>query len=95
MSFYQVDSGQLRGKKDELISLNRRFQSEKEKLCQVEAQLRSMWEGAANESFHTRFIKDSGQMDAFVRLVDRYLEVMESIAARYDNAEQRNLGRAM
>ncbi len=95
MSFYQIDSGQLRAKKEELISLNRRFLSEKENLCSKESILRSMWEGAANESFHAGFMKNAGQMDAFAQTIDRYLAVMESIAQRYDNAEQKNIGRAM
>ena len=95
MSFYQIDSRQLRAKKEELLSLNRRFSQEKESLCAKEAQLRSMWEGAANESFHAQFLRNAGQMDAFAETIDRYLVVMDSIAQRYDEAEQRNLGRAM
>ena len=95
MSFYQIDSRQLRTKKDDLLTLNRRFVQEKENLCSKEAQLRSMWEGAANESFHAQFMRNAGQMDAFAETIDRYLTVMDSIAQRYDDAEQRNLGRAM
>lgn len=95
MSFYQVDSRQLRGKKDELLNLCQRFMKEKENLCAVELSLRSMWEGAANERFHTQFMKNAGQMDAFYELVNRYVSVIERIAERYDRAEEKNLGRAM
>ncbi|MCR5301829.1 MAG: WXG100 family type VII secretion target [Lachnospiraceae bacterium] len=95
MSFYQVDSRQLRSKRDELIGLTQRFRSEKEALCSKEAQLSSMWEGEANESFHTRFIKDSGQMDSFIEVIQQYLNVIQQIADRYDMAEQANVGRAM
>ena len=94
MSFYQVDSRQLRAKKDELMSLAQRFRQAKETLCANEITLRSMWEGAANENFHTQFIKSAGQMDAFYEVVDKYINVIEYIANRYDQAEQKNLGRA-
>ena len=95
MSFYQIDSNQLRTKKEELMTLNRRFSVEKDNLCAKEAQLGSMWEGAANESFHAHFLRNAGQMDAFCETIDRYICVIESIADRYDTAEQKNLGRAM
>ena len=95
MSFYQVDNRQLRTKKDELASLIQRFMSEKEELISKESVLRSMWEGAANESFHTRFVRDSQMMEAFVELLTRYVSVMESIADRYDLAEEKNTGRAV
>ena len=93
MSFYQVDSRQLRSRKDDLISLMQRFKQEKETLCAKENALRSMWEGAANEGFHTQFMKNAGQMDAFIDVVNQYINVMENVAGRYDMAEQRNIGR--
>ena len=95
MSFYQVDSNQLRGKKDELSSLIQRFRQEKEALCAKELALRSMWEGAANDSFHAEFVRNAGQMDAFAEVISRYLGVIGYIADRYDMAEQRNAGRVM
>ena len=93
MSFYQVDSNRLRGKKDELIGLVGRFRQEKESLCAKENALRAMWEGEANDTFHAQFIKSAAQADAFAELVSRYAEVIESVAQRYDMAEQTNLGR--
>ena len=95
MSFYQINSAQLRSKKEELVSLCQRFIQEKENLCAVELSLGSMWEGAANEQFHSVFMKNAGQMDAFAQLVNRYAGVIERIADRYDIAEQKNLGRAL
>ena len=95
MSFYQIDSRQLRSKRDELIGLSQRFRQEKEMLCSKEAALTSMWEGAANESFHAQFMKNAGQMDAFIEVVGQYLNVIEQIADRYDMAEQTNVGRVI
>ena len=95
MSFYQVDSRQLRTKKDELMTLLQRFSSEKENLVSNETALRSMWEGAANDSFHAAFAKNAQMMDSFIELLKQYINVMESIADRYDMAEENNTGRAM
>ncbi len=95
MSFYQVDSRQLRSKKEELMGLSKNFVTEKEALCAGENALRSMWEGAANENFHNLFMKNAGQMDAFIEVVRQYAGVIEAVADRYDIAEQRNLGRIM
>ena len=94
MSFYQVDSRQLRTKKDELTCLAERFRQEKEVLCASELTLRTMWEGDANENFHSRFIRSAGQMDAFYEVVGQYMNVIDYIANRYDMAEQKNIGRA-
>ena len=95
MSFYQINSQQLRTKKEELAALLVRFMKEKENLCAVELSLGSMWEGAANENFHSQFMRNAGQMDSFSQLVNRYISVIETIADRYDMAEQKNMGRAM
>ncbi|MCR5672766.1 MAG: hypothetical protein K6F87_03505 [Lachnospiraceae bacterium] len=95
MSFYQVDSNRLRGKKDELAGLNQRFGQEKEVLCRRETLLRSMWEGEANENFHSLFIRNATQMDSFYELVNRYIEVIGNVAQRYDIAEQNNIGRSV
>ncbi len=95
MSFYQVDSSRLRAKKDELLNMIQRFRQEKEALCQKEVSLRTMWEGAANDSFHNAFEKNAGQMDAFIETILRYVNTIESIAQRYDMAEQKNMGRCV
>ncbi len=95
MSFYQVDSRVLRTKKEELLNMVSMFRKEKEELCQKEAALRSMWEGEANENFHNAFVRNAGQMEAFLGTIMRYVNVIETIADRYDAAEQRNIGRAM
>ena len=95
MSFYQVDSNQLRTKKDELSSLIQRFIQEKESLCGNEVALRGMWEGEANDAFHAEFMRSAGRMDTFVRVIDQYVNVIESVAGRYDLAEQNNMGRVM
>lgn len=93
MSFYQIDSGSLRTKREELMALLARFRTEKETLMSKEAALLTMWEGDAKTTFHSGFLKNSGLLDAFAEVVDQYINVIEAIADRYDAAEQKNLGR--
>ena len=91
MSFYQIDSNNLRSGKDELISLNERFRQEKENLESCEQNLGGMWEGEANEHFHNTFVKNASQLEIFYNLINRYCEALEVIAARYELAENKNL----
>jgi len=90
MSFYQINSNDLRNKEGDLEMLLQKFRSEKENLISNESALSTMWEGEANNSFHQMFIRNIGQMEAFIALIDNYARVMGSIADRYDSAEARN-----
>lgn len=91
MSFYQVNNQNLRSGKDELRSLNERMRMEKDNLSSCEVNLKNMWEGDANEQFHQSFLKSVSFIDAFYQLIARYCEVIETIADRYDAAEQKNI----
>lgn len=90
MSFYQVNSNDLRNQCEQLISLNGRLRQEKETLASNEMALNSMWEGEAHESFHQAFQRDMGQVEAFIEVIDNYTKIMDQIASRYDNAEAKN-----
>lgn len=92
MSFFQIDSKNLRNEGSRLEELIQKFRGEKENLTANEQTLKSMWEGEANENFHQAFMRDLGQMEAFIDLLVNYVRVMETIADRYDNAEARNMG---
>lgn len=92
MAFYQIDSRELREKRDQLMELLSRFRTQKEELTSEEQALKLMWEGEANDNFHQMFIRDLGQMDAFIDIINNFCEVMSAIADRYDMAERHNLG---
>lgn len=91
MSFYQVSSRNIRTGRDELLGLNEKLKTEKETLCSCELNLKNMWQGEASEQFHQAFLRDVSMVDAFYRLIMRYGEVLETVANRYDSAEQKNL----
>ncbi len=90
MSFIQVTASELKKKAEELKGLNTRFQSQVESLTNCEQTLKTMWEGQANETFHTAFIRDKGQMDGFHSAVEQYIAALLVIAAKYEEAEARN-----
>lgn len=91
MSFYQINSNELRNRNEQLASLLQKFRAEKENLITNANALKGMWEGEANDSFNNAFLKDMGQVEAFIDLIENYIRVMENIADRYESAEAKNI----
>ncbi len=94
MSFIQVTASTLKEKAEELRGLNSRFSTELEALNNSQINLSTMWEGEANKAFVQVFMNDKGQMDAFRNAIDQYIVALITIAARYEDAETRNLSLA-
>lgn len=90
MSFIQVTAAELRNKASELQGLNTRFMGEVENLMNCEQNLNSMWEGEAKDAFNQVFIKNKGIMNSFKNAIDQYIEALMVVAARYEEAENRN-----
>lgn len=90
MSFYQVTSSELRSRAEEMRGLNNRFKAEEENLRGSEQNLKTMWEGEANETFHAAFLRDASKMDLFYETVNQYIEALLVIAQRYEMAERKN-----
>ena len=90
MSYYEVTSGELRARAEEMRNLNGRFKSEEETLRGSEQNLKTMWDGEANEAFHSAFMHDASAMDMFHDAVDQYIEALLVIAERYEIAERKN-----
>ena len=91
MSFFQVTAAELRKRAEQLKGLNSRFKTNADALQSTEQALKSMWEGEANDAFHTAFTKDKGQMDQFHAVIEQFIEVLLIIAAKYEAAENRNI----
>lgn len=94
MSFFQVTAADLRKKAEQLKGLNSRFKSGVNVLETTEQTLKSMWEGEANDTFHNSFMRDKGQMDNFHTAIECFIEALLIIAARYEEAENRNIATA-
>lgn len=90
MAFFQVTSSELRSKAGRLSDLNSQFKARAEQLGEQEAALCNMWEGQAKDTFHQAFLRDRQQMEAFMQLIAEYIQALLEIAARYEQAENRN-----
>lgn len=89
MSFFEVTSGEIKSKANELSQYNQQFKSKAGELTEKEGSLISMWEGAAKDSFHQAYMHDQGQMDIFSQLIDKYVEALYMIAQKYEEAERK------
>lgn len=89
-----VTSAELRATASTLRDYNSSFKSQVENLASSEGSLRTQWQGAANETFHTEFMKDKAVMDKFAAEIEKYCQTLETIAANYDHAESTNVDTA-
>lgn len=90
MAFFQVTSSELRNRAERVSDLNRQFKAKTTELAEKENALCGMWEGQARDTFHQAFDRDRRQMDIFYQLISQYIQALLEIAARYEQAEQRN-----
>ena len=90
MSAILVTSSRLRESAEELDRLNTQFMSSREELVSNEGTLKGMWEGMANEAFHSAFTRDMGQMETFCSAIKQYVNALNTIAEKYEEAERRN-----
>lgn len=91
MSEFVVSVNDLKVKVDTLRQLNAQFKSKVGEMESTEASLNGMWEGEAKEAFHNAFTSDKTQMNNFYNAVEVYAQRLESIVARYAQAEAANV----
>ena len=94
MAELKVTAAQLISKAEELQQLNQTFKAKVDALDETEVALAGMWDGDAKEAFHNAFNKDKVQMTNFYNAIAQYVSVMEQIAAKYNEAEVRNVDTA-
>lgn len=92
MSEFVVSVNDLKAKVETLRQLNAQFKGKVGEMESTEASLNGMWEGEAKEAFHNAFTSDKTQMNNFYNAVEVYAQRLESIAARYAQAEAANVG---
>ncbi len=91
MSQIRVMTNELKSKIENLRSLNTQFKNAVTQLESTENNLRSMWEGQANEAFHNAFKSDKEQMYNFYSAIELYAQKLEVILSRYLQAENENI----
>lgn len=94
MALIRVTSAQLRAQAEALRTTNQNFKAQVNALEEKEASLNSMWDGDANDAFHKAFSQDKVQMDNFYNAIMQYVNVLENIADKYDQAEATNTSTA-
>lgn len=94
MAAFQVTSRELRARAGELRDMNSQFKTQVGNLESQEGSLASMWEGEARNAFDTAFKNDKTQMENFYNLIEQYCAALENIAAKYEQAESRNVSTA-
>lgn len=94
MAEFKVTSGELKNKADELRQLNNQLRKAVEEMTGNEQQLISMWDGEAKEAFNKAYNSDVQQMDEFSVVIDKYCQTLDTNAAKYEQAEQKNISTA-
>ncbi|MBO5159768.1 MAG: WXG100 family type VII secretion target [Lachnospiraceae bacterium] len=90
MALIRVTSAQLRAKAEELTGLNNNLKTNVSELESCEQNLATMWEGQAKDAFHQAFTNDKIQMTNFSTLIEKYVYTLQTIAAKYEQAENLN-----
>ncbi len=90
MALIRVTAAQLKAKADELTGLNTNLKSNVSELESCEQNLVSMWDGQAKDAFHQAFHNDKIQMTNFSTLIEKYVNTLLAIAAKYQQAESIN-----
>ena len=94
MAEIQVTTATLRSKAEELNQLNEQFKNAVSSLTDEESALRSQYEGASSEAFHSTFTKDITQRNNFYNAIAQYVQKLIQSAEAYEKAEQRNVATA-
>lgn len=94
MAQFLVTPAELRSSAATLREYNNSFKSQVQSLESSEGTLRSQWKGSANDAFHAAFMNDKAFMDKFAAEIERYCSTLESIAGKYEAAENVNLDTA-
>lgn len=89
-----ANTGQIKNKAEELKQLNSNFKKQIGELISTESSLNSMWDGDANDAFHSAFNRDVTQMNNFYNAIEVYVAKLNEIVSTYEKAESTNLNTA-
>jgi WXG100 family type VII secretion target len=94
MGAIRVSANELKAKANDLMTLNASLKTNVGDLEATEQNLASMWEGEARDAFHQAFNNDKIQMTNFTTLIEKYVNSLLAIAAKYEQAENVNVSTA-
>lgn len=90
MALIRVTASEIRKTAEQLRTYNQNFDGQVKNLESSEGSLNTMWDGQANDAFHTAFMNDKQYMDQFYQLINKYCQALDEIAVQYENAETVN-----
>ena len=91
MAEIMVTASQLRRTAEQLQQLNSQFKTKTDDLNTKEAEINGMWDGQANDAFHAAFAKDHAQWEVFYNTIIEYVNALNQIADKYEQAENVNI----
>ena len=91
MAEFNITLSELVNKANQLSELNQTFKGQVSSMSDIENGLNGMWEGEARSTFHNAFAQDVNQMGTFYNAVAKYVETLLNTAAKYQEAEMRNV----
>ena len=91
----RVSTQKLRDTASQLTQMNQQLKGKAEEFTSSGNNLFSKWEGDTKQAHQQVFQKDRTQIDNFISLINEYVQALERIATKYDQAEAQNVQTAV
>ena len=91
MAQFSVTAAELRNKAEQLRQQNEQFKTLSNDLKDKENGLSGMWEGDARNTFRNEFQRSASYMDNFHNGINQYIQALEQIIRKYEEAEAKNV----
>ena len=91
----RVSTQKLRETASTLTQMNQQLKGKAEDFTTSGNSLFSKWEGDTKQAEQQVFQKDRIQIDNFISLINEYVQALERIATKYDQAEAQNVQTAV
>lgn len=90
MAEMRLTDSALRSKKSELINMRNQLRTIRNEYLMITGRLGASWEGPAKNEYVATINKIVAKVDDFIDGIGKYIDALEQILVRYENAEARN-----
>lgn len=91
MSEFIATASSIVAKAEELSNLNGQLKAEITALETKVEELKSMWEGDAQMTFNSTFMRDKSRLDAYHAAIQAYIVTLGDVATNYQNSENKSI----
>ena len=91
MSEFIATASSILSKAEELSNLNGQLLTEITALETKVEELKSMWEGDAQMTFNSTFMRDKSRLDAYHSAIQAYVGTLGEVAVNYQNSENKSV----